>query len=215
MHYVELFNYYMYTMGAYIYVCQFSFHLYETIVHVKGKPKKGSSTTTASLSPIDVRKTWYARLGLIIGMVLGVALGGAVMLLWYWLKLVHVTRHEYALIIIPVQITLSITATSVFQAMSEKERLVPKRRELSKEAAYEDLTIEDMTQLLSIAAKTGTDVKLLRKILAIMRSMDQNLDQAEEKESDKKGEEADEKSDHISDEHVLEPRATNEETVDV
>ena len=97
-------------------------------------------------------------------MLTGVGLGAPVMMLWYWLDLVHVTRQEYVLIIVPVQMTIGIALASVLQATFEKKTELLTERELFEKEANGNLTLEGMRQALSFLVNSEIDMKALQNI---------------------------------------------------
>ena len=160
-YYIALINKYLYAGSAYIRVFEFVFHLYETILQVNGRPVHSSSLTCHA---IDARRNWLTRVGLAAGMLIGVGLGVPVMILWNWLDLVHVTMQEYALIIVPVQMTIGVALASVLQAILEKKRALPTEKELFEKEANGELTLEGMRQALSFLVNSEIDMKALQNI---------------------------------------------------
>ena len=163
MRYLELANKYMFTGLAYLRVLEFILHLRETILHVNARPVRSPSSTSHA---VELRNTWLARLGLVAGMFMGVGMGALVMSLWYWLELVHVTWHEYALIIVPAQMTIGIVSASVLQAAFEKNRPLPVERDLFEQGADGQLTLEGMRQAFSFLVNSDVDMKQLQEIAA-------------------------------------------------
>ena len=161
MHYMELANKYMFTGMAYLRVLEFIYHLYETILHVNPRPVPTSSSTPGA---VDFRKTWLARLGLVAGMFMGIGLGALVMTLWYFLELVHVTWLEYALIIVPAQLTVGIALASVLQVVFEKGQPLPTTKGFFEADANGQLTLEGLRQAFSFLVNSEIDMKALHNI---------------------------------------------------
>ena len=178
MRFLRLLNGYVYTGLACCTMLEFAYHLYETVKHVDAHAVYLSSPSRAA----DVRRVRRARLGLASGMVVGVGLGAALMIFWRWLDLVHVTKQEYAMIIIPTQLTIGIALASAIQVAYEKKAGLSHDEELFEKDSKGELTLEGMRQALSYIANSKIDMRELRDI-----AVGKDEKKTEEKKSDNDG----------------------------
>ena len=176
MRFLRLLNKYVYTGLAYFTMFEFVYRLYETVKHVDALGVRTSSSTSRAT---DVRRVRLARLGLASGMLMGVGLGAPVMIFWRWLDLVHVTKQEYAIIIIPIQLTMGIALASAIQVACERKAGSSHEEELFEKDPKGDLTLEGMRQALSFIANSKIDMRVLRDI-----AMGKDEKKTEEKKSD-------------------------------
>lgn len=166
--YAALCNKYMYTTFAYVRLYVFALNLYRTVMHVDSKPVDTSDTATPSIGHREIRK---ARLYLIAGMLLSLMLGAALMWLWFIAGLVHVTVQEYAIIIVPMQLTIGVVLASIYQAWFEEPREIPTENEppLSEKGSDEKLTLEGARRAVCFLAHEETDTEVLAKMAATLR----------------------------------------------
>lgn len=186
MRFLRLLNKYVYTGLAYFTMLEFVYRLYETVKYVDGLSVRSSSTSSRAT---DVRRVRLARLGLASGMFVGVGLGAPLMIFWRWLDLVHVTKQEYAMIIIPIQLTIGIALASAIQVASEKKAGLSHEEELFEKDPKGELTLEGMRQALSFIANSKIDMRVLRDI-----AMGKDDNKTEEKKSEKDGQKGDDKN---------------------
>ena len=183
MRFLRLLNKYVYTGLAYFTVLEFIYRLYETVKYVDGLSVRSSSSSSRAT---DVRKVRLARLGLAFGMLVGVGLGAPLMIFWRWLDLVHVTKQEYAMIIIPTQLTIGIALASALQVACEKKTGQSHEEELFQKDPKGELMLEGMRQALSFIANSKIDMRVLRDI-----AVGKDDKKTEEKKSEKDGQKGD------------------------
>lgn len=101
-------------------------------------------------------------------MLISLILGAATVWFWFAAGLAQVTTQEYAVIIVPIQLTLGLTVASIFQAWFEEDKEVPANRRppVFERGLDGKLTREGMTQAFGTLVKSESDMKVLKEIMA-------------------------------------------------
>lgn len=185
LHFLRLINQYVYTGLAYFTVLEFVYNLYRTVKHVDALCVRSSSSTSRAA---DVRSVRLARLGLASGMLTCVGLGAPIMIFWRCLDLVHVTKQEYALIIIPMQLTMGIALASTIQIACERKAGPSNAEELFEKDNKGELTLQGLRQAFSFIANSKIDMRALRDLAS-----GKDEKKLEEGKSDDDGQKGDDK----------------------
>lgn len=135
--YAQLFNKYVGVINTFLAIRSFLHHLSETIMDINARPVYYSAATSQHT---DQRLTWFARGGLIIGVLTSHGLGLLLTMSWRTTGLAHLTYLDYMAIMVPTQTVVGIVLASIVQAYNEKDEALKLQPDLKqrKEIEYDE-----------------------------------------------------------------------------
>ncbi|KAK5200909.1 hypothetical protein LTR96_011977, partial [Exophiala xenobiotica] len=117
-------------------ILTYAYHTICPLIYVESRPRDNKRL------PINTRKNWLIRLPMLLGIAVSTAGGrGAFKILATW-NLAHVKPIEYAIIVVPVQISLGMFLGTIAQFKMEK-RLARKEAVKLDSAKHEAASTND------------------------------------------------------------------------